>query len=181
MADFKIALSKLLELEGGYVNNPHDSGGETYAGITRVNNPSWAGWSLIDGLRQEFPSLTQLNKELSSSMDLAALVQSFYNKAYWDFDTIESQDIATKIFSINVNFGKSKGIRLLQTALSKLGEHVVVDGALGEKTLTAMNRANPERLLRQLTLESILAHVRIVMYNQSQDVFLEGWIKRDIS
>ena len=34
-------ISKTLETEGGYVNDPSDSGGETYCGIARNSNPNW--------------------------------------------------------------------------------------------------------------------------------------------
>jgi len=34
--------------EGGYVNDPVDKGGETYAGIARNIFGSWEGWSIID-------------------------------------------------------------------------------------------------------------------------------------
>ena len=35
MANFTIALKKVLKNEGGYANNPNDAGGETYKGISR--------------------------------------------------------------------------------------------------------------------------------------------------
>ena len=35
MADFKIAFEKVLEQEGGYVNDVNDPGGETYKGVAR--------------------------------------------------------------------------------------------------------------------------------------------------
>ena len=39
MADFTKYLPKLLQYEGVYSNNPKDSGGETYKGVSRVNFP----------------------------------------------------------------------------------------------------------------------------------------------
>lgn len=47
MANFKEAINKTLKFEGGYVNDPDDSGGETFLGISRVNNKSWKGWKLL--------------------------------------------------------------------------------------------------------------------------------------
>ena len=41
-------ISKTLETEGGYVNDPSDSGGETYCGIARNSNPKWEGWKIVD-------------------------------------------------------------------------------------------------------------------------------------
>ena len=48
MADFKKALSKILKWEAGYVNDPDDAGGETFAGVSRKNNKNWKGWPIID-------------------------------------------------------------------------------------------------------------------------------------
>ena len=57
MADFDKALRKLLAIEGGYVNDPGDPGGETYKGVARRYNASWPGWSRIDAAkrRKGFP------------------------------------------------------------------------------------------------------------------------------
>lgn len=41
MAEFNIAFQKTLTHEGGYVNDPEDSGGETYKGISRNNHKNW--------------------------------------------------------------------------------------------------------------------------------------------
>ncbi len=46
--DFQKALAHTLEFEGGYANDPADSGGETFRGISRRNWPQWEGWPLID-------------------------------------------------------------------------------------------------------------------------------------
>ena len=47
MAEFKISLQKTLAHEGEYVNDPVDSGKETYRGISRANHGNWKGWSII--------------------------------------------------------------------------------------------------------------------------------------
>ena len=41
-------ISNTLETEGYYVNDPSDSGGETYCGIARNSNPKWQGWKIVD-------------------------------------------------------------------------------------------------------------------------------------
>ena len=33
------AFKEVAAIEGGYVNDPQDTGGETYKGISRVNHP----------------------------------------------------------------------------------------------------------------------------------------------
>ncbi|MBW1801582.1 MAG: hypothetical protein JRJ85_12745, partial [Deltaproteobacteria bacterium] len=44
MAKFDEAFEKTTAIEGGYVFDPDDAGGETYKGISRRFNPSWGGW-----------------------------------------------------------------------------------------------------------------------------------------
>lgn len=181
MADFKTALAVVLEQEGGYVNNPHDNGGETYRGIARKSNPSWSGWSIVDRVRQDNLNLAELNEKLSSNAVLTSLIESFYEQGYWLFDSINDQIIANKVLSYSVNFGRSRGVKILQTALLHLGNDITVDGSIGPKTLKTINDSNPDRLLGQLKVEGILAHVQIVLHNISQEVFLRGWISRDVS
>ena len=48
MSDFNIAYAKTGHAEGGYANNPDDSGGETVQGISRNNFPKWRGWMIVD-------------------------------------------------------------------------------------------------------------------------------------
>lgn len=181
MADFKAALEVVLEQEGGYVNNPSDHGGETYKGIARKSNPSWSGWVIVDRIRQDYPNLVELSKQLDSNPVLAVLVENFYKSDYWIFDSIEDQLVANKVFSYSVNFGRARGVKILQTALLHLGYELAVDGALGPKSLKAINELNPERLLGQLKVEGVVAHVQIILRDQSQEVFLKGWVSRDIS
>ena len=41
MADYKKAIEKALKNEGGYVFDPDDAGGETFAGIARRYHKIW--------------------------------------------------------------------------------------------------------------------------------------------
>lgn len=48
MAEFNLALKRMLGHEGGYSNDPDDLGKETYKGISRANHKNWSGWTQID-------------------------------------------------------------------------------------------------------------------------------------
>jgi len=50
MANFETALMSTLKREGGFVNDPADSGGMTYRGISRKSNKRWVGWPIIDAM-----------------------------------------------------------------------------------------------------------------------------------
>jgi len=71
-------------------------------------------------------------------------------------DRIICQDIANKFLSLAVNCGSSQATKIVQRAVNKVlfslpGESGLhVDGACGEQTVTAINKANPEDLLPQI-------------------------------
>ena len=54
MASFGEAFEHTMGMEGGYANDPQDVGGETFMGVSRVYNPGWYGWTIIDGQKDEY-------------------------------------------------------------------------------------------------------------------------------
>lgn len=50
MAVKNIAVLKTAQHEGGYAL-PYGTSGETYCGIDRLHAPSWAGWKIIDRIK----------------------------------------------------------------------------------------------------------------------------------
>lgn len=176
MADFGKAFAPLLILEGGYVNNPADNGGETYAGISRKNWPQWQGWPIVDSLKKTYPNLNDLNQDLSSSAMLAGQVQDFYHVNFWHYGGIESQEIANKLLSLEVI--SSSAARLAQQSLLELGVSIVVDGRLGDKTVAAINMQKEADVLHMLRAFASLKFAEIVINNNGQHQFLKGWLKR---
>ena len=119
MANFNIEFEKLILAEGGYVNDSDDTGGETYLGISRKNNPKWIGWKTIDSIKKIYgnKNITARLKENESLTNSAKLL---YKINYWDvleLDDIPNQDIAHQLFDTCVNCGKSIAIRIAQQAL----------------------------------------------------------------
>lgn len=113
MANFEIAYKRTAKFEGGYVNDPNDRGGETYAGISRRAHPKWAGWSTIDGAKKEknFP------KNLSSNVVLQQQVRTLYRNNYWTpiwGDRIKRQEVANELYDFGVNAGVGTSIKLQQ-------------------------------------------------------------------
>lgn len=116
MADFNIALSKVLRKEGGYVNNPSDKGGETYKGISRKYHPLSIMWKYIDRYKEECGGITtKFKRKIDADKSISAEVASIYKKQYWDpfkFDTVPNQKIAEQVFDDAVNRGVAKACRL---------------------------------------------------------------------
>lgn len=114
MAEFKKALIRTAKYEGGYANDPDDLGAETYKGVSRRANPSWAGWPIIDGYKKKYKDFKPY---LDKDVELQKLVESIYRNSYWlpiKGDDLTSQNIANEIFDMAVNSGVSKAIKIAQ-------------------------------------------------------------------
>ena len=140
MAQFNIAYSKTKSNEGGYANNPNDKGGETYMGMSRVNNPKWAGWPIIDSYKRlHGPIKTGF---VIPNPQLDNLVSSYFKTEYWDKfegDRITSQIVANIMFDFAITSGTKRSVINTQKAAN-----VTADGSFGTDTLTAINKA-PEK------------------------------------
>ena len=116
MADFYVALAKVLRKEGGYGNNPSDKGGETYKGISRKYHPLSIMWKYIDRYKEECGGINaKFKRKLDADKSIAAAVASIYKKQYWNpfkLDTVPNQKVAEQIFDDAVNRGVAKACRL---------------------------------------------------------------------
>lgn len=134
MANFTIALKKVLKNEGGYANNPNDAGGETYKGISRKNHPTWTGWISIDQIKKAHPK--GFKTILEHTPELQDKVKDFYKRRFWDelcLDTCGNQELANQAFDMAVNAGIKAGVKILQKVLG-----IPADGILGNVTKKAI-------------------------------------------
>lgn len=118
MANFNEEFKKLIFVEGGYVNDPDDAGGETYLGISRKNNPNWVGWEVID--KEKKKGIKNITSRLKQDEALTNSAKLLYKMKYWDvleLDDIPSQEIAHQLFDTCVNCGKTTAIRIAQHVL----------------------------------------------------------------
>lgn len=146
MNRFDAAYNKVMVIEGGYIFDKDDTGGETYKGIARVFNPTWAGWEIIDSYKEhvDFPEC------LDGDSNLQELVRYIYKKKYYDpflGDQID-EAVAEEMFDQAVNLGVPKAIEHLQRALNILNTrktpndlypNITTDGNFGGETLKAYN------------------------------------------
>lgn len=136
MADFKTAFRKTSRWEGGYANNPNDSGGETYKGIARNHHPTWSGWISIDQIKAAHPK--GFKTILKNTPELQSKVEDFYKRNFWDkvkLDECPNQRVANEVFDMCVNAGISAGVKILQKVLG-----LPADGKFGPVTLSAMKK-----------------------------------------
>lgn len=185
MANFKASLSHLLRTEGGWVNDPDDLGKETYCGISRRFYPQWAGWLIIDKLRDHplFPEC------LAGEDQLYTLVEQFYYQEYWGpakLDKVNSDIVADEIFEMAVNLGAVTAVRYVQQALNLLNKagalykDTLVDGIMGSETLQFINRftGKEKPLVRTINGIQFEHYVDLCRRNPKQEKFFYGWLTR---
>lgn len=191
MAIFQTSFDKTIKSEGGYANNPNDAGKETYKGISRVFNPNWSGWPIIDSMKHHpgFPA------NLSSNSDLHSKVFYFYKAEYWNKiqgDSIMYQEVADELFDSSVLHGIKTAVMFLQEALNILNKNqtlyrdIVVDGSLGSVTLSVIQSCvnvdgSPKLLLKMMNFFQVKHILERTEERKQNETFVRGWINNRIT
>lgn len=167
MARFDLAIERILKWEGGYSNNPSDTGGATAFGIS------------LKWYRQT------VNLDANAA-DIAALTRDkaigLYWQHFWRYDGIMDQPVAEKIFDLGVNMGPGTAHGIVQKAVNHVsGSFLKVDGVLGPKSIAAINAADPDALLGELRARAVERYAFIVLNDPTQKTFLLGWARRAVS
>ena len=139
MANYSIAYNKVIKVEGGYVNDPDDAGGETYMGISRKFNPNAKFWKIIDEIKSINKNITnkEMNTILKKNNSIIGEIKNIYKNKYWDklyLDNLNSQKIAEELFDTAVNMGVSVAIKILQNSL-----RVKTDGKMTNDLIKIVN------------------------------------------
>lgn len=160
MGSFEIAVDKVFWLEGGYVNDPADPGGETIYGITKRDHPDlWANG--------------QPTKEQAKER---------YKRDYWNplWEQL-SQPIASELLETCVVMGVKNGVLCLQKALNRFGQSLTADGSFGSKTLFACSLVKEDSLLRDFRVEQIIRAIKLAEEKPELKKFVRQWIWRAIA
>jgi len=176
MVDFKPAFEKMMSNEGGYIVHTieGDSGGMTYAGISRKFHPNWLGWQIIDNAM----SGSSENYFSIETLELKKMVQEFYEENYWDSmhcGDLNNQENAEAIF----DFGVNAGIRVA-SRLAQIVAHVTPDGYIGPKSIFAIDSIDSNTFITGYCVAKIARYATICNSNKSQSKFLLGWINRSL-
>lgn len=178
MADFTIALAKVRRFEGGYVNDPDDTGGETYAGVARASHPSWAGWKIIDRYKTTPHTAAQLTQLFDNNPELQKLIASFYRQHYWDTilgDRIEIQLVADNIMDFAVNSGVDRAIKYAQAVVG-----TTQDGQMGPMTVGAINKLG-KTFITFYKMARINFLNQIVLKSPVKKKYFFGWVNRTLN
>ena len=152
MADFEKALTHVLGVEGGYVDDKYDKGGKTRFGITEkvARAHGYTG------------DMRRLTREQAKEI---------YHTAYWHRSGAPNYDAAVgfQVFDIAVNHGIGNAVRMLQRAVG-----VADDGVVGPRTLSAINSTSVTDLLMLLNAERLEFFAKLSTF----DTFGRGWTRR---
>ena len=162
---FEEAFIKLMDIEGGYVNDPDDYGGETKYGITK-------GTARLAGYSGKMKDLTiEIAKEI-------------YFKEFWklyNYHLIEDRAIAIEMLDQAVHFGPTLANKHLQNALNQFGEDIEIDGIIGPITIESVNSfLRPSDLLLWINSLQYERYMLIIKRDSTQWKYFKGWLKRVI-
>ena len=179
MQSKQIAIQKVVEREGGYVNHPDDKGGATNFGITQATAQKHG----YQGNMQDYP--------------LAAAI-AVYDLNYWqrlNLDAVAkiNEALAVRLFDFGVNSGTARAAKHLQRLLNVLNSKeqyypdIRVDGGIGKQTIATLAKFYDKRgdqgirvLSDALNSLRIAFCVGISEHDESQEVFTFGWLSRII-
>ncbi len=178
--NFDTAFQHVILVEGGYSNNPLDSGGRTKYGITeRVARANG-----YEGDMKDLPLET---------------AKRIYKAQYWDILRLDdvcalSYPVAAELFDTAVNMGVGIAGRFLQRALNVLNRNesdygdMTVDGIVGPVTVHDLGRLIARRgqagiavLLKALNIEQGYRYIEIAEGAPKNESFIFGWLSQRIT
>lgn len=173
------ATDKAIAVEGGYVNDPSDSGGETNWGITvavaRANG--YTG-----------PMRAMSREQAKGIYKHAYAVRPGIDRIF----SINS-DLGYEVFDSGINCGQATAIKWLQIALNSLNRQgtdypdLVEDGKYGNGTESALKKYIQLRklegisvLLKALNILQGAHYINLSRARQKDEKYVYGWISNRI-
>jgi lysozyme family protein len=175
MDAFDGAIAKLSAIEGGYTNDPNDSGGETNHGITVAVARAYGYFSPM--------------KDMSHNVAV-----EIYHAHYWAPLSLSSiaaisERIALELFDTEVNLPSGTAAKFLQRSLNVLNQggtlfkDIPVDGLIGAVTVAALRDYLGRRgsdgevvLLRALNALQGAYYIELAERREKDERFMYGWL-----
>ncbi|ARJ41259.1 type IV secretion protein Rhs [Pantoea alhagi] len=160
----------IFQNEGGYVNDPDDAGGATNKGIAW---PTWQRYAKEDlGVEPTLANLKKLTNEQA---------EVIYRKRYWEpsgFNNIKDPKLALMSYDWTITSGGA-GKKIQKLLNSEFGQNLNVDGAIGPKTIDAMNSVPDSSKLTERIADIRKAYYRSLADSKPTNAkFLTGWLNR---
>jgi len=168
-------INSIIDIEGGYVNDPSDSGGETKYGITKRTAKAYG--------------YTGNMKNLSRDLAFTIYVNKYWNALNLDVIEEISPRIAEELADTSVNMGSQRAAEFLQRSLNVLnnrGEYypdLKIDRDVGPRTIHAL-RAHMKRrgqkngqvvLFRMLNCLQGEFYINLCERREKDEKFIYGW------
>ena len=156
-ARFQSFTDEVLRIEGGYVNDKDDPGGETNHGITkRLARAHGYSGRMIDMTKDE--------------------AKEIYRKEFWNASIASNilHDAAFHIYLLAIHSGHRQATVILQRAL---GLHA--DGIAGIDTLNAISNASSSLMIEALCYRTLDFYVSISPKTRYK--YIQGWRNRLLS
>lgn len=185
MANCDKLLPFILKWEGGFANDPADSGGATNMGVT-IGTWRQCGYDKDGDGDIDVHDLKQISRQ---DVRDRVFIPHYWNR--WKADNIQSQKVANILVDWVWGSG-AHGIKIPQRILG-----VKVDGIVGNKTISAVNFADPDELfdalfkarvnfLNDIVSKSVAAYERKIgrrateqeKLKHTKKRFLKGWLNR---
>jgi len=178
----KSAIAKIIDnvilREGGYVDNPADSGGKTMYGIT-------------EKLARKHGFESPMH-DLSRQWAIAIYTKEFWS--VWLTPILEiSPRIAAEVFDTSVNCGPKTAYKFLQRSLNVLNrgetdyDNLKVDGIIGQKTVLAVSAyfearkmTGEKALLTALNGLQTAYYIGLCEKRPKDETFIYGWLNHRI-
>lgn len=169
-------ISEIIRIEGGYINDPSDSGGETNFGIT-VATARESGYL---GAMRDMPRQTAFD---------------IYVAKYWDVVRADdllvlSHSVVEEVVDTSVNMGPSRASKFLQRALNVLNDReslyrdLTVDGAIGRATISALRAylsvRDEKTLVNALNCLQGAFYITLAERREKDERFVYGWFKNRV-
>lgn len=180
---FDKAIDTVLEHEGGFVNHRDDPGGATNYGISLRTVLQMVEAGDLKAERFDVDGDGDIDVDDIRALNVEA-AEEIYFELWWQrnqYDRIDDQDIATKVFDFAVNMGSRQAHKLLQRACRACGWTLVDDGLIGPNSIRAINSVRPAVLLAAFKSEAAGFYRALTVKNEAFESFIDGWLIRAYS
>jgi len=170
-------INAIIDVEGGYIDDPADSGGETNYGIT-VKVARDNGY--MDSMR-----------DMPRSMAFDIYAARYWDAVCGDLLATLAPAVAEEVVDTAVNMGVKRAGQILQRALNALNDrdrlysNIVTDGKIGPATINALKGYMVVRdeviLMKALNCLQGAAYIALAERRKKDERFLYGWLRNRVT
>lgn len=170
-----LMIAGTLALEGGYVNDPKDPGGETNMGVT-IKVARQRGYT---------GPMKQLPKEVAVSIHYKGYI---VEPGYEPLVALNAP-VVEELYDSAVNFGPTRPSRWFQQSINELcGTKLTIDGKVGRQTIASFSACQAQlgaaslcvSMLDRLDTKQRAEYDRLVRVNPSLQRFHRGWVNNRV-